>query len=260
MLISSYILVLFLGLSAGSFINCFAYRLYKGKTILGRSFCPACMSKLSWYDNIPILSFLILKAKCRYCEKKISLQYTLIETITASLFILAFYLSPISQNLMFAMPEVLILLRNWFLISFMVIIFVMDFNWYVIVDKVSLPAAGIMLVLNLLLGFSWQNLLLAGIIGAGFFLAQFIISRGKWIGGGDVRLGLLMGFALGYPQVLVAMFLAYLLGSIIGVILIIMGRKRRTSKMPFGTFLTIATIICLFWGHYLLTFYLNLYK
>jgi len=111
--------------------------------------------------------------------------------------------------------------------------------------------------MNLMLGFEWKNLLIAGIIGGSFFLLQFIISRGKWIGGGDIRLGVLMGFSLGFPHVLVAIFLAYFIGSIISIFLVIGGNKKWGSKIPLGIFLSFASIVVLFWGDEILDWYLK---
>ena len=94
-------------------------------------------------------------------------------------------------------------------------------------------------------------------IAGGFFLLQFVISKGKWIGGGDIRLGLFMGASLGFPEILIALFLAYILGSFIGIFLIIIGKKKMSSKLPFGTFLAPATLITLFCGDKILEWYLS---
>ncbi|PIT90318.1 MAG: prepilin peptidase, partial [Candidatus Komeilibacteria bacterium CG10_big_fil_rev_8_21_14_0_10_41_13] len=140
---------------------------------------------------------------------------------------------------------------------FLIIIFIYDLKYYLILDKVSLPAFTIALILNVLLGYNVGNLLLASVIIGGFFGLQFIISQGKWIGGGDIRLGLVMGAMLGWPLALVALFLAYILGAVFGLILIISRRKDWQSQLPFGTFLTAATLIALLWGHEILSWYLT---
>ncbi|MBU2260243.1 prepilin peptidase, partial [Patescibacteria group bacterium] len=97
------------------------------------------------------------------------------------------------------------------------------------------------------------------IIGAGFFLLQFVISKGRWIGGGDIRLGLLMGFTLGYPVILLAMILAYFIGSIISIGLVASGKKSWDSQVPFGVFLTVSTIATLFFGQEIMSWYLRLF-
>ncbi|MEA3398647.1 MAG: prepilin peptidase, partial [Patescibacteria group bacterium] len=270
------------GLIIGSFLNCLIYRIHEGKSVGGRSFCPHCKQQIAWYDNLPVLSFVLLKGKCRHCRKRISWQYPAVELMTGILFVISFLLNsrysiqdtnfqfsifnfqtisniqyPIS--IFFTSNFLLLTLRDFFLVSVMIIIFIYDLRWYLILDKITLPAAGIVLILNILLGFSLWNLLISGIIGGSFFLFQFLISKGKWIGGGDIRLGFLMGVALGWKMLLLALFLAYILGSIIGISLIISNKKKWGSQIPFGVFLSVATIVVLFWGDKLLGWYLNLF-
>jgi len=266
------------GLIIGSFLNCLIWRLHQGEGIWGRSYCPKCKKQIAWYDNIPVLSFIALGGKCRHCGKSISWQYPIVELVTAVLFAVAFFMnnelrimnygfnnfniSSLIHNSLF----IIHLLRDWFLISVMIIIFIYDLRWYLILDVVTLPACAIILILNLLINhiqcpqcIQWTQWLISGIIGGSFFLSQFIISRGKWIGGGDIRLGLLMGLALGWPNIIVAIFLAYLIGSIVGVGLLLTGRKNWGSKLPLGVFLSAATVIVLFWGERIVDWYMNLY-
>ena len=148
--------------------------------------------------------------------------------------------------------------RDWFIIGVMTIIFIYDLRWYLIPDKVILPAGVMIAAANLLLGANWLNLAISGIIGGGFFYLQFILSRGKWIGGGDIRLGLFMGLALGWPFVLLAIFLAYFIGSVAGIGLILSKKKRWGSRVPLGTFLAFSTAVVLLWGKEILAWYLNL--
>lgn len=250
------------GLMIGSFLNCLIWRLHKKEKITGRSYCPKCKKQIVWYDNIPVLSFLFLRGRCRYCGKGISWQYPVVELVTGVLFMFALLINV--ENVtnfgfeVFDLESILYLLRDWLVIGIMIVIFIYDLRWYMILDIVTLPAMVVVLMVNLLLGFSWLNLLISGIIGGSFFLVQFVVSRGEWIGGGDIRLGLLMGFILGWPNVLVAIFIAYFMGSIIGVGLKIWGGKKWDSKVPLGTFLSVATIITLFWGQNILSWYLNL--
>ncbi|MEA3464003.1 MAG: prepilin peptidase [Patescibacteria group bacterium] len=293
-----YLILFFIflfGLTIGSFLNCLIWRLRKGEGMLNRSYCPKCKKQIVWYDNLPILSFVLLRGRCRYCKQKISWQYPAVELITAVLFLISFIvnLQPLIintfPNFQFSIRQLadnfqlisnfqflnfslltshfsLLILRDWFLIAVMIIIFVYDLRWYLILDKVVLPACFAVFIFNLLLGFSsqggfpnWHNLLISGIIGSSFFLFQFIISKGKWIGGGDIRLGLLMGLALGWPNVMLAIFLAYLIGSVVGVGLIISGKKQWGSQVPLGVFLSTATVITLFWGQQILNWYFGLF-
>ncbi len=263
-----YVSIFFFGLIIGSFLNCLVWRLYKGEKMSGRSYCPKCEEMIAWYDNIPVLSFILLGGRCRRCKKKISWQYPLVELATGALFVAAFFINGklfyagqgISDFGFILNSKFLIMnLKDWFLVSVMIVIFVVDLRWYLILDIVTLPAAAIIFIINLFLGFSWSNMIISGIMGGSFFLIQFMVSRGKWIGGGDIRLGLLMGVALGWPDVLTALFLAYFIGSVIGVALIVGGKKEWSSKVPLGTFLTAATVITMFWGERILGWYLNLF-
>jgi leader peptidase (prepilin peptidase) / N-methyltransferase len=264
--------IFLLGLCIGSFLNCLIYRLHEGKSLGGRSFCPKCKHGIAWYDNIPVISFILLRGKCRHCAGRISLQYPVVEFITGLLFVLAFNIQypisniqsifniqyQISNILISQYPSILALLRDWFLISIMIIIFIYDLRWYLILDIISLPACAVVIILNLLIGMSWQNMLISGIIGGSFFLIQFLISRGKWIGGGDIRLGLLMGLALGWPLILEALFIAYILGSIVGIYLIVTKKKEIGSQVPLGIFLSVATVVTLFWGSGMLGWYIRI--
>jgi prepilin signal peptidase PulO-like enzyme (type II secretory pathway) len=218
--------------------------------------CPKCKKKISWYDNIPVLSFFILRGRCRYCHKSISLQYPAVEIIIGVLFVLALYNHQANNWLLVA--DFWLLIRNLFFISILTVIFIYDLRWYLILDIITVPAMIVALILNLFLEYPLQNLFLAAVIGAGFFLFQYIISRGKWIGGGDIRMGALMGFMLGYPGVITGLMLSYIFGSIIGIILLIAGRKKMSSQIPFGTFLSAATIITLLYGQKILVWYMNL--
>lgn len=253
LLLLSFIFVF--GLVIGSFLNCLIWRLRKKETVLGRSYCPHCRHQLAWYDNVPVLSYALLAGKCRYCRKPISLQYPLVELVTGFLFLTAFVFEA-QQVYAFDFVFIIRLLRDWFIVAVMVVIFIYDLRWYLILDKVTFPAMAVVVLFNLYLEFvagssaslSWRNWLISGIIGGSFFLLQFLATRGKGIGGGDLRLGLLMGLILGWQGLIVALFIAYFSGSIVGLSLIAVGKKQWGSKLPFGVFLAPATVIALFWG------------
>jgi len=249
-------LVIFLfGLIIGSFINCLIYRLKNKKSLGGRSFCPKCKKQINWYDNIPLLSYFLLRAKCRWCREKISFQYPLVELITAILFLVVFLAT---YNLQLTTYNLLLILRNWTFTAFLIIIFLYDLKYYLIPDKISLPAMVVALIFNIFLYNIFINYLLAALIAGGFFFLQFIISKGKWIGGGDIRLGLLIGLMLGWPNVLVALTISYILGSIIGLGLIITQRATMKSPVPLGTFLSIGAFISLLWADKIIEWYLNI--
>jgi prepilin signal peptidase PulO-like enzyme (type II secretory pathway) len=255
------------GLLIGSFLNCVIWRLHKEEKITGRSYCPKCRHQLAWYENIPVFSFVFLRGKCGHCQGRISWQYPVVELITAILFSISFYANYESRimnyefNYLFTIHNSLFIIqlfKYWFLISVMIIIFVVDLRWYLILDIITLPACLIIFIVNILLGQSWINLLFSGIIGGSFFLIQFLISKGKWIGGGDIRMGLLMGLALGWPNIVLALMLAYFFGSIVGISLILIGQKKWGSQVPMGVFLSTGTIVTLFFGGRILAWYLGL--
>ena len=244
-----YLSIFVFGLIFGSFLNCVIYRLHSGESFLkGRSFCPNCQHILSWPDLIPVFSFLILKGKCRYCHKPISLQYPLVELATGTVFLLIFW------NLEFGIWDLLFRL----LIScFLIIIFVYDLKHYIIPDQVIYPAIVIAFLYNIH-QFTIDNFLSA--FGAvAFFLMLVVISHEKWLGWGDVKLAFLMGLFLGWPKILLALFLAFFIGAIIGIGLIIAGKKTLKSEIPFGPFLVSGTFLALFFGPKILDWYLNLF-
>ncbi len=272
-----YVFVFIFGLTVGSFLNCVIYRLEKGESALkGRSYCPKCRHKLAWYDLIPLLSFFILKAKCRYCHKKISIQYPLVEIATGLLFLPIFYYWSLGFCLAtpdLAEPEILDLMFLFAIASILIIIFVYDLKHYIIPDKVIFPAIGIAFIYKLFenwsLGFDWSlsaswrigiwSFISAAFIAAGFFLAIVLITHGKGMGVGDIKLAFLMGLLLGWPNIFVAMFFAFLIGAIIGIELILIKKKTLKSEIPFGPFLVTGTFIALFWGQQITNWYLNLF-
>jgi len=250
---SEFIVFIF-GLLIGSFLNCLIWRLHTGESMMGRSYCPKCRAQLAWFENIPLFSWLFLRGHCRHCGRSILWQYPAVELATALLFVLA-----LRVNLAAEIFSPWQLARDIFLICVLIIIFVIDLRWYLILDKVTLPASALVLGLNIYLGGDWKYLLLSGIIGAGFFYAQFVLSRGRAVGGGDIRLGLLMGFALGFPGIIEALAIAYLIGAPVGIALILLGKKGMKSEVPMGTFLTVATLIVLFYGEALLKWYVGIF-
>jgi leader peptidase (prepilin peptidase)/N-methyltransferase len=250
--------VFLLGLSVGSFLNVVICRLETKEPILiGRSHCPKCRAVLKWYDLIPVLSFLIQRGKCRYCGQKISLQYPLVELATGSLFLGVQFLIFRSST-----PDILSNISSFYyllMICFLIIIFVYDLKHYIIPDKIVYPAISISFIYQLSNGFDklaidlypepaegyklFISYLLAAFLASAFFLGLILVSHGKWMGLGDVKLAFLMGLILGWPNILAALFLAFLFGAVIGVALIIFGKKGLKSQVPFGPFLSGATIL-----------------
>ena len=235
--------IFIIGLVLGSFLNSLVYRLAKNLPLWERSICPHCQKQLLSKDLIPLVSFFILKGKCRFCQELISWQYPLVEFLTAALFVLAYFNYGVI---------------NWYLLSDLLYIFILlfillfDLKYYLILDQIVWPALVIAFIFNLILGYYWLGLLAAAVLGGGFFFLQYLLSRGKWVGFGDVKLGLLLGVMLGLKFLLLALFLAYVIGGIIAVILLISGRKKFGDLLPMGSFLAGAGIIALLWGDLLL--------
>ncbi len=248
------------GLFIGSFLNVVIFRLHRGeKFIRGRSKCLFCGHKLYVKDLVPLFSYLFLKGRCRYCKQSFSKQYFLVEFITGLVLSLIFLnIFPTQSFLNFEILVLFKMIAWWIIACFLIVIFIYDAKYYLILDKVSIPAIFLALIFNLILGSSILNLLFAGLIAGGFFLLQYSISKGKWVGGGDIRLGFLMGLILGWPNILTALFISYILGSIISIILLIGRQKHWSDKIPFGTFLSLSTIITMLYGEILVNWYLSL--
>ena len=252
------IILLFLfGISIGSFINAAVFRLREDKSVvLDRSRCPKCGHILSWYELIPLLSFLIQRGRCRACKQKISWQYPLAELVAGLIFVFIYYQFPTlnSQYVNFQL---------WYLFlifSALLFIFIFDLKYYIIPNRALYPLIAIVLLHNLFAFSSTENLwrLLAIAPAAGFVLILYLISRGTWIGFGDVKFGIFMGLFLGWPAVLVALFLSYLLGALIGGLLMFLGSKTLKSQVPFGPFLIAGTFIAFFYGEQMIKWYLTL--
>lgn len=250
-------IIFFFGASIGSFIAASVYRMENKKPIFyGRSECVSCGKKLRFFDLVPVFSYLFLRGKCRRCRKPIGFADFLTEIVCGALFLAAFLFHSVP-----AVPVdkfVLLMLRDWIFLGGLLFLSLYDFRYGFIPDSVSIPLIIAVFALNLSLGWNIFNLLLAMAAGGGFFLAQYLISRGKWIGDGDIRLGALLGAGLGWPGVAVAVFLAYILGSISGIILLLEKKKTLKSEMAFGTFLAVGGAIALFWGGAIVKWYLNL--
>lgn len=244
------VLTLFVfGICLGSFINVLVIRLAAQERIDGRSHCRSCGRQLAWYHNIPLLSFLILRGKCAWCRQNISWQYITVELSTGLLFVLGAYLMP--------QYDWLWLVTYLILIIYSVTLFVFDFRFKVLPDVITISGTIVIFLLNLARGLSWFNLLLAALLAAGFFALQYIISRGRWIGSGDIRLGALMGVSLGWPGVAAALVISYWLGAVVGVMLILFKNYGAKSELPFGTMLTLATVVTFLWGEQLINWYLS---
>lgn len=250
-----YFFIFLFGLSIGSFINSCVWRVRENLRISQkRSICPYCRDIIAWYDNIPILSFIALKGRCRKCKKPISWQYPLAEIFVGLAFVAVAWHYQFGKGLL--SPE---LIRDWIITAFLAFIFIYDFKYKEILDSATLIPGVFLFLFSLAMG--WQTFIsmLVGVaIGAGIFLFQYLVSAGEWIGGGDIRLGLFMGVILGWPNILIGLFLAYVMGAAFSILLILTRRKKIDGRVPFGTYLALATFITMLWGGSILDWYLNL--
>lgn len=243
-----------LGLAIGSFLNVVISRLRSGDEGLGgRSRCPRCHAVLRPSELVPLVSFLALRGRCRSCRLPISWQYPLVEASTMLLFLIAFGLHGGVSGLLGG--NALALARDLVFVSALTVVFVVDLLDMTVFDAVTLPAAAAAFLFNLALGRGAIELLAAAGAGAGFFLLQYAISKGRWIGGGDIRIGAMMGAMLGFPGVLAALFIAYVLGAAAAVVLLAARKASWSSQLAFGTFLSAAAAIVLFVGDRLWSWY-----
>ncbi|MFH2105159.1 MAG: prepilin peptidase [Parcubacteria group bacterium] len=260
MLFPSIFIIIF-GLLVGSFLNVVIYRLKIKKTVVrGRSFCPHCQHVLQLIDLVPLFSFIFQKGHCRYCNKKISWQYPLVELTTAITFLLVFLKFPITNVYLSAGSEYGALLAGYLVFTaVLIIIFTYDLKHYLIPDRIVLPGTVLALVFSFLNpNVNWLQALIGSVIVGGFFALIIFLTKGKGMGWGDVKLGLLIGALLGWQVSLLALLIAFVGGSIIGIGLIVTQRKKWKSQVPFGTFLTVATFICLLWGIEIVQWYVGM--
>ncbi|MFH1142560.1 MAG: prepilin peptidase [Candidatus Uhrbacteria bacterium] len=261
-----YILFIFLiGICVGSFLNVLVFRTHEQKSLVrSRSKCQKCEMAIAWYDLVPVLSFFLLRQRCRHCKSAISWQYPLVELATGLLFVLVFLFHfdaltgvfPATDTLPAIIP---FLVRDLIFSIFLIVLFVYDFKYQLLLDRFTIPAMVVALLINLFLGVSIWSMLMGAIMIGGFFFVQWFLSKGKWIGDGDIRMGTLMGLMLGLTQGLVALFLAYILGAAVGVVLLVSKKARMKTQIPFGTFLAVATFVALLWGEQILQWYLGMF-
>lgn len=257
-----YILLFSLGLSIGSFLNVVIYRVnHEDSVTRGRSYCPRCKHTLSWLDLIPLLSFLLLGGKCRYCRKAISWQYPIVEAATGmiavglwvyGLRVTGYGLISSIYDLRFTNYElfgILTFVSLFIIFSSFLVIFVSDFLYqsvptYAIISGLCGSIIYIFLTTPLLF---LQNLLV-GFVGFSFFMLLILITKGRGMGFGDALISFLMGFLLGIQNFILAFYISFLTGAFWGVILILIGKKRFGQKIAFGPFLIFGTVIAFFIG------------
>jgi prepilin signal peptidase PulO-like enzyme (type II secretory pathway) len=269
------LIITVLGLCFGSFVNALVWRLYQQglpkkkraasdaelSIATGRSMCRHCRHTLAWYDLLPVLSWLSLGGKCRYCKTKISWQYPLVELLTAGLFVVSYIFWPKDISII-AIQQLLFMLWLVALVMFMALI-VYDLRWMLLPNKIIFPLIGVgsisafLQVVASSVPLRTAFLSLGGLaVAGGLFYVLFQISGGKWIGGGDVKLGFAIGLLLGSPILAFLMlFVASLLGLLVAVPGIVLRKSTFSTKIPFGPFLILATIIVMLFGQHIVDWY-----
>lgn len=254
-------MLLVLGLCFGSFVNALVWRLHAKKDwVKARSQCVHCGHVLKSLDLIPILSWLLLRGRCRYCQKPISAQYPVVESVAALIFVGSYSLWPVSLT-----DGQWVLLATWLASSIgLLALAVYDLRWWLLPNKILYPTAIVAAIGRLIyiVGFepdklsAGLNWLLGVIIASGIFGLIFIASKGKWIGFGDVRLGLITGTLLATPaKSFLMIFLASILGMVFVLPALMTGRKKLAEKVPFGPFLIAATGILVLYGQKIIDWY-----
>ncbi len=275
-LVNGFVAFVF-GASIGSFLNVLIDRLPKEESINGRSHCDYCGKKIAWYDLLPIISFIFLKARSRCCKTKLSFQYPMIEIITGILFVLITnHQIPITRqlsifNLQFSNVWLLNnwgLFVSWFLFlgisSCLIVIFISDLKYHLISDYILLALFIFSFILKIVISAQAGIQVIGVSIFSGLAVSFpiwliYFISRERAMGLGDVYLSAIMGFLLGWEKGLLALYIAFITGAIFGVIAMILKHKKLKSKIAFGPFLVIGTVTMLFWGEKILEIIKKMY-
>jgi len=238
---SLFLIFLFIfGTAIGSFIKVIADRLPNNEPITGRSHCDLCKKQIADSDLIPVLSYILLRGKCRFCHKKLSLLYPVIEIITGIMFVLTWNYVPAGDYL-----HRIIYLG---IVSVLIVIFFSDLKYQIIPDSVQLALFVLCLIFigdNITLR-SFADAVIAALIVAAPILLLFLGTRGRGMGFGDVKLAFNIGLLLGLESGLIALYIAFISGAIFGAGLLLLGRKQLKSKIAFGPFLVIGIILMIF--------------
>jgi len=252
------VIFVLLGMIVASFLNVCADRLPAGQSLVyPPSHCPACSRRLAAKDLIPIFSYLWLRGRCRYCKAPIPRRVLWVEIATAALFGLAYWQYGLSIELPIAL----------FYISLFMVIFVIDFEHGLILNKIVYPALVVALLLSVFFTIflpdvsivpSIARAAIGGGIGFVLFLLVAIVSRGG-MGLGDVKLAALIGLATGFPLVIVALLMGIILGGLVAVILLGFKIRKRKEAIPFGPFLAVAAVVTLLWGSDIFSWYLGIF-
>lgn len=248
-----YFFIFLVGLAFGSFASVVIHRLHTHERgiLNGRSKCPKCAHRLAARDLVPVLSYVVNKFRCRFCKAPIAARYPVLELSMGGLFLLT--------SCMVGIDDPLRLIFYLFVTFVFVVLTVYDFLFKEIPDEVSLPAFFIALAYMIYVGqYTGASLAIGVLIPVLFFGILHFGSKGRWLGGGDIRIGALMGALLGYPMILAGLFFGYFTGSVFSVIGLTLGKFNRRTQIPFAPFLLLGAYIAMFWGEGAVQWYLEL--
>jgi len=244
-----YVFAALFGLAVGSFLNVVVYRLPRHESLVRPgSRCPGCGTAIRWYDNVPLLSWMVLRGRCRSCGSAIAVRYPLVEALTGACFVLAFWLFGLDWRLLVA----------WAFIAAMVAVAFIDIDHMIIPNVIALPGAAIGLAASVALDPPRWWVFLVSSVGAAVFIFALVMLWPGGMGPGDVTMALFMGAVLG-PSVIVAVFIAFLVGSFYGVYLMVVLKRSRKARVPFGPFLALGAIVGLFAGDRIVSAYMSLF-
>ena len=244
-----------LGLLVGSFLNVCIYRLPRRESVAWpASHCPSCRRALAWYENVPLVSWLVLRGRCRTCRTPISIQYPIVEAATGALFGAAYY---------WYGPTPLGIVRTLFGCA-MIVLFVIDLQHRILPNVITLPGIAAGFVASLFLPPGWLSSLIGIAAGGGILFAiaeAYYRLRGiEGLGMGDVKMLAMIGAVLGWPLMLLTLVLASFAGSVVGVGLMASGRGGMQAALPFGTFLALGALVASVAGDPILSWYLAFYR
>ncbi len=240
------IAIFILGLIVGSFLNVCIYRLPQKLSITTPpSHCRACGTNLKPWDLIPVISFILLRGRCRYCGTVLSFRYLLVELLTALLFVWCFAEAGLSWEL----------IRMYTLTAFLIVITFIDFDYQIILDKVLIWLSGVGIAINLWTSHvSLLDMVSTSLIGGGLLLLIAIASQGG-MGGGDIKFVAALGFWLGWKLILLTLLLCFIFGGIGGVVVLLTKVKGRKDFIPFGPFIALGAFLSLLYGYEIIKWY-----
>jgi len=247
------VLIFILGLIVGSFSNVCIYRIPKNESIVyPASHCPKCHSSIKPVDNIPLLSYILLKGRCRNCKSKISIQYPIVEFLSGLIYLIIYLTYGLSiQSLIYII-----------LSSALTIIAFIDLNEQIVPWVISLPGIVLGFILSFFVPYiSFVNSALGLVIGGGIILsirlAGSVIFKKEAMGIGDIELAAMIGAFLGWKYIIISLFLGFFLGALVGIILIMLKIKSREDTVPFGPFIVLGSLITLLWGENIISWYIG---